>query len=214
MSKLDQKYLRECIHKIVTEKKPRKFAESIELQVGLKDYDVTKDKRFQGSVKLHHIIKDYRVCIIGDAVHVEEAGKLGFDFIDADGLKKFNKNKKQLKKWAKQFKYLLASESLIKQIPKLVGPVFSKIGKFPIVLTHKESMADKASEVRSTVEFQLKKALCLGTAIANEKLSEDQIRQNILLSVNYLVSLLKKNWNNVRTVHIKSTMGEVQRIYG
>lgn len=32
--------------------KPRKFKETIELQVGLKNYDPQKDKRFSGTVKL------------------------------------------------------------------------------------------------------------------------------------------------------------------
>jgi large subunit ribosomal protein L10Ae len=32
--------------------KQRKFQETVELQVGLKNYDPQKDKRFSGSVKL------------------------------------------------------------------------------------------------------------------------------------------------------------------
>jgi hypothetical protein len=32
--------------------KPRKFTETVELQVGLKNYDPQKDKRFSGTVKL------------------------------------------------------------------------------------------------------------------------------------------------------------------
>jgi hypothetical protein len=35
--------------------KPRKFTETIELQIGLKNYDPQKDKRFSGTVKLPHI---------------------------------------------------------------------------------------------------------------------------------------------------------------
>lgn len=33
------------------------------------------------------------------------------------------------------------------------------------------------------------------------------------MSVNFLVSLLKKNWQNVRTLYIKSTMGKPVRLY-
>lgn len=33
------------------------------------------------------------------------------------------------------------------------------------------------------------------------------------MAVNFLVSLLKKNWQNVRTLTIKSTMGAPIRIY-
>ncbi|KAK7858870.1 60s ribosomal protein l10a-1 [Quercus suber] len=33
------------------------------------------------------------------------------------------------------------------------------------------------------------------------------------MSVNFLVSLLKKNWQNVRCLNLKSTMGSAVRLY-
>ena len=36
---------------------------------------------------------------------------------------------------------------------------------------------------------------------------------NIQITVNFLVSLLKKNWQNVRSLYIKSTMGRPVRLY-
>ena len=44
-------------------------------------------------------------------------------------------------------------------------------------------------------------------------MSEDQLTSNILLAINFLVSLLKKNWQNVRSLYIKSTMGKAHQIY-
>ena len=67
--------------------------------------------------------------------------------------------------------------------------------------------------MKAALKFQLKKVLCLGVAVANVSMDEDQIRTNIVYSVNFLVSLLKKNWQNVRCLYIKSTMGPVYRIY-
>jgi large subunit ribosomal protein L10Ae len=71
----------------------------------------------------------------------------------------------------------------------------------------------KADELRSTIKFQLKKVLCLGVAVGHVKMSEDELVANIMLSINFLVSLLKKNWQNVRSLYIKSTMGKPQRLY-
>ncbi|MQL97526.1 hypothetical protein Taro_030218 [Colocasia esculenta] len=130
--KLQSDVLREAITQLVTDsrEKKRKFTETIELQIGLKNYDPQKDKRFSGSVKLPHIPRPkMKVCMLGDAQHVEEAEKIGLDYMDVEGLKKMNKNKKLVKKLAKKYHAFLASEAIIKQIPRLLGPGLNKAGK-------------------------------------------------------------------------------------
>jgi len=195
-------------------KKKRNFLETVELQVGLKNYDLRVDKRFAGSYKLPYVCRpNMKFCIIGDAKHIDEAKAAGVDCVSADDLKKFNKNKKLIKKWAKQYDGLLSSEPLLRQIPRLVGPQLNKMGMFPTPLAHGDNIKEKIVELQSTVKFQLKKALCLGVAAGNVSLTHEQLRTNIVLTINFLVSLLKKGWQNIRTLHIKSTMGEPQRIY-
>jgi len=217
MSKLNVELLKESIA-IIQEKakeKPRKFVETIELQIGLKDYDTQRDKRFSGTVKLPHVPRPrMKICVLGDAVHCEGAQKLDMPFKSVDDLKKLNKNKKMVKKLAQQFDAFMASQALIPQIPRLLGPGLNKAGKFPTMITASDVIEEKATEIRSNVKFQLKKVLCLGVACAHVGMTADEIRQNSLMSINFLVSLLKKNWNNVKSLTLKSTMGPPQRIFG
>lgn len=70
-------------------------------------------------------------------------------------------------------------------------------GKFPTLVSHQESLESKVNETKATVKFQLKKVLCMGVAVGNCSMEEKQIFQNVQMSVNFLVSLLKKNWQNV-----------------
>lgn len=70
-------------------------------------------------------------------------------------------------------------------------------GKFPTLVSHQESLESKVNETKATVKFQLKKVLCMGVAVGNCGMDEKQIFQNVQMSVNFLVSLLKKNWQNV-----------------
>ncbi|OVA06015.1 Ribosomal protein L1 [Macleaya cordata] len=219
MSKLQSEVLREAITQITgdAKEKKRNFTETVELQIGLKNYDPQKDKRFSGSVKLPHIPRPkMKVCMLGDAQHVEEAEKIGLAYMDVEGLKKLNKNKKLVKKLAKKYHAFLASEAVIKQIPRLLGPAYTLCyiaGKFPTLVTHQESLESKVNETKAMVKFQLKKVLCMGVAVGNLGMEEKQIFQNVQLSVNFLVSLLKKNWQNVRCLYLKSTMGKPVRIF-
>ena len=59
---------------------------------------------------------------------------------------------------AKRYDVFLASESLIKQIPRILGPGLNKAGKFPTAVTHAESLVGKVEEARATIKFQMKKA--------------------------------------------------------
>ncbi|KNA12016.1 hypothetical protein SOVF_129770 [Spinacia oleracea] len=216
MSKLQSEAVREAISGIANDckEKNRKFTETIELQIGLKNYDPQKDKRFSGSVKLPHIPRPkMKVCMLGDAQHVEEAERIGLQWMDVEALKKLNKNKKLVKKLAKKYHAFLASEAVIKQIPRLLGPGLNKAGKFPTLVTHQEPLENKVNEIKATVKFQLKKVLCMGVAVGNLSMEEKQIFQNVQMSVNFLVSLLKKNWQNVRCLYLKSTMGKPYRIF-
>jgi len=45
-------------------------------------------------------------------------------------------------------------------------------------------------------------------------MSESEVLNNTNLAINFLVSLLKKNWQNIRKLYVKSTMGPPFRIYG
>merc|ERR1712045_163850 len=216
-SKVSKETLFECVREVLTyskETKARKFRETIDLQIGLKNYDPQKDKRFSGTVKLRHIPRPkFSICVIGDAAHGDEAESKGVPHMSADDLKKLNKDKKLVKKLAKKYDAFLASESLIKQIPRLLGPGLNKAGKFPTMSTHSDDMLGKVNDTKATVKFQMKKVLCLNVAVGNVGMNEDQIVQNLNLSINFLVSLLKKNWQNVKSLYIKSTMGAPQRLY-
>ncbi|KAK6910532.1 60S ribosomal protein L1-A [Kwoniella mangroviensis CBS 8886] len=196
--------------------KKRNFVETIELQIGLKNYDPQRDKRFSGTVKLPHVPRPrMQLCILADAADVDRAKQLDEElpFMTVEDLKKLNKNKKLVKKLAQKYDAFLASEALIKQIPRLLGPGLSKAGKFPTPVSHSEDLQKKVTEVRSTIKFQLKKVLCLGVAVGHVDMEEDQIMQNTMLAINFLISLLKKQWQNIQSLTIKSTMGKPQRLF-
>jgi large subunit ribosomal protein L10Ae len=86
------------------------------------------------------------ICILGDQHDIDRAKHGGVDAMSTDDLKKLNKNKKLMyvdpgwwiirvgdhadnlcsKKLARKYDAFIASETLIKQIPRLLGPGLSK----------------------------------------------------------------------------------------
>ncbi|CAG5130485.1 unnamed protein product, partial [Candidula unifasciata] len=188
MSKIKRDSLRESIDNILkysTETKKRKFTESVELQIALKNYDPQKDKRFAN-----------------DLPHM-----------NIEALKKLNKDKKLVKKLPKRYDAFLASESLIRQIPRVLGPGLNKAGKFTAPITHTGVLNAKVEEAKATIKFQMKKVLCLAVCVGHVNMTSEELYQNITLAINFLVSLLKENWQNLRALYIKSTMSPAEKIF-
>merc|ERR1712045_299642 len=120
MSKVSREILQECVAavKAGSDEKKRKFLETVDLQIGLKNYDPQKDKRFSGTVKLKHIPRrKFKVCVLGDQAHIDEATSKELPCMSAD--------------------------ALIKQIPRLLGPGLNKAGKFPTMITHSDDLEQK-----------------------------------------------------------------------
>ena len=83
--------------------------------------DLCSDKRFSGQIKLPTIPRpQMTICVLGDAHDIDRAKQLGVDVMSVDDLKKMNKNKKLVKKLAKKYDAFVASEVLIKQIPRYI----------------------------------------------------------------------------------------------
>ncbi|KAJ7065746.1 60S ribosomal protein L10A [Mycena amicta] len=169
-----------------TGEKKRNFIETIELQIGLKNYDPQHDKCFSGTVNLPNIPRPrMSICILADAADINRAKQIELEYMSVDNLKKLSKNKKLVKKLAKTYNVFLSSETLIKQIPRLLGPahLLQPVNSRPPI-SHAEDLSNKPNEVCSTIKFQLKKLLCLCVAIGHVQMTEDAVLSNVTL----------KNW--------------------
>merc|ERR550525_735099 len=180
MSKISPEALLEEIQSILEEakernekrKEGRRFVETIEVQIGLKGFDPARDKRINASTMLPQAPKTkYRFCLFGNEAQCKEAEEMGLPFKTVDELKGFKRNKKLVKKMSKQFDMFLASSTMIRQIPRLLGPTLNKVGKFPLPITPNERVEQKVQQMKCTVKGSLKfktgMPMCLSFGVAN-----------------------------------------------
>ena len=92
------------------------------------------------------------------------------------------------------------------------GPILPRINRFPLVVSHDGSLKGKIEDVRASVKFQLKKVTCMACAVGQADMTDDELKTNIMMALNFLASLLKKGWHNLKSVHIKTTMGKAVSI--
>ena len=196
------------------QRRRRNFVETVELQVALKNFDTHREKRFSNSIRLPHIIRPrYRICIYGDEAHCDEARANGIACLSVEDLKRLNKNRKKIRKLEHRYDMFLASESLIRQIPRLLGPGLGRAGKFPTLMTHHETIAEKIQQIKSTLRVQLKKQPLINVAIGHVDMTAEQLLIHLNMSINFIIGLLRKKWQHVGKIFAKSTMGKSFRLY-
>eukprot|EP00768_Dysnectes_brevis_P006969 gnl/Dysnectes_brevis/56_a71_13994.p1 GENE.gnl/Dysnectes_brevis/56_a71_13994~~gnl/Dysnectes_brevis/56_a71_13994.p1 ORF type:complete len:217 (-),score=60.01 gnl/Dysnectes_brevis/56_a71_13994:105-755(-) len=216
MSRINAELLGEKIAAMMTAsvEKGRKFTETVELQIGLKGYDPRKDRRFNVPLVLPNNPRpNLKICIIGDAFHCDMASELGLEHTDLDALKSFNKDKTLVKRFAGKYDAFLASKTVIRRIHRVLGPGLNRAGKAPISIDRDCDLLAKVQECQATIRVQFKKTIGLNFPVGHMKMTPEQIQANITLTLNFLASQLKKNWQSIRVVYIKTTMGPSFRVF-
>jgi large subunit ribosomal protein L10Ae len=213
MTKLTNAQINQAIELALAERKTRGFPETIDLQIMLRDFNTDKEKKFNSTVLLNHPVRrQMKICVVGNIGHVDQAKALGIDTQTLDEVNIFAKDAKLVKKWARKYDMILVSDALKLKFIKLVGKQVNSVGQQPSFVLENENIESKLKELLQTVRFRIKKGPWLATAIACDSLSVDEIRQNVLRAVNFLVSLLPKGWQNIRSLNIKSTMGAPSKL--
>ena len=125
------------------------------------------------------------ICVIGDAKHIALADKLKISYVNEETASSFKKDKKKVKKWAKKFKVLLCSDTLIKKVPVWFGPILTKLGRYPIPISHRDDFEEKINEVKRTYKIaQKSKSVTIHGLVGSIKQEDEHLRANINTSVN------------------------------
>lgn len=83
-----------------------------------------------------------------------QAAAIQVEARSVEDLKKLNKNKKLVKKLAKGYHAFLASDSVIKQIPRLLGPGLNKAGKFPAPIAAGKNLEEQVSWQHASIRVR------------------------------------------------------------
>lgn len=215
-ARITRETLYACVNAVLEHSisKQRRFLESVDMMIVLQNYDHKKDGLIKGTFQFKYIPKPrFKVCLLGDKLHCAEARANGIDWMDRKAIDRLMKSKKLVKKLASRYDAFIASPMIIKKVPRIMGPGLYRAKKHPMLVTHEQTLMSRVKEVKATVNFtSSKKSNCLGFAVGNVKLTADQLVDNIEGVVTYLLTRLPKGWDNIRCMHIKSTMGPRQRI--
>ncbi|KAH7932753.1 hypothetical protein HPB49_002255 [Dermacentor silvarum] len=204
LQRIGEEELYECVNAVLgaAAKKRRRFLEMVDLLVLLKDYDFKKYKRLKGVIKLPHVVKPtFRGCMIGYNADRKEARACNLDFISVDEVMQLKGRPTAIKKLAARYDAFFAPKDyyLLRDLNKLLEQNFKKERKC-------------ITPVPLYMELDVKE-LSFGISVGHVKMSADELAENVTVTVNEVLKRLKKGWENVRGLSVKSSMGPICKLY-
>ncbi len=212
---MDKNTISEVLKKVKESSKERKFTQSYDLIVNFKNLDLKKtENHVDFFTNLHHSKgKKIKVCaLVGP--ELKPSAKANCDnVIDDHDFPKYNKDKKAVKKLAKEYDYFVAQANIMPKIATTFGKVLGVRGKMPnpkagCIVPPKADLKPLVSRLQKLVRVRVKKDPLYQTIVGNEKMKDEEVIDNIITLYNALITHLPNEKNNIRNILLKTTMGK------
>jgi large subunit ribosomal protein L1 len=199
--------------------KVRKFDESIDLIINIKDVNLNDPKnRIDKEIILANeviTIDKPNICVIASDEILLEAKKLGVDTIDSDRLVKLNsEEKKYKKKFAKKYDYFVVEDKLMRDVARYLARFLGPVGKMPKpfpagygIISSTEDLKIAYERYKKIIRIQMKKQPIIFAKIGKKSMSIDKLFENLKTVVNYIAEQMPHRFNNFKSMYLKSTMG-------
>jgi large subunit ribosomal protein L1 len=193
--------IKEAITQLRKEKK-RKFVQTIDLIINLKNFDVRKEA-LNTFVPVTHPSKK-KVCAF-----LMKRSKL-VDTITEIDFEKY-KEAKEIKKLAKKYDVFMASAPMMTKVATKFGRVLGPVGKMPspqagIITKETDDDIKAMVEKVSRVIRVRNKEMAIKLPIGKEDMTDKQIEENISGVISGVTSKLPRGKENIKEVLVKFTM--------
>ncbi len=226
--KVDDKLLKKSInaaieHSVIKKEgfkdKVRKFDESIDLIINLKDLNLNDPKqRIDKEIVLPNntVTSDKpNVCVIASDEILLEARNLGLETIDTDGLVQLNNEEKKVKKkFVKKYDFFIVEDKMMPSVARYLARFLGPLGKMPKPFPSGYGIVSSPEDLRIAIErylkiirIQLKKQLLIQVRIGKKSMEEDRVFENLKAIVDYVADQMPHRYNNIKSMFLKTTMG-------
>jgi len=194
--------------------KPRRFVQSYELIIKLRDVDTKRpENRFSELVALPNPPprKLSKVAVIADGDMALKAREAGADLvITREELEKIAGSKKEAKKVAKAFDAFLAQADLMPVVGRLIGRYLGPRGKMPQPVPPSADLKAFIDRAKRSVRVRLRDQPLIMCRIGAEDQNPKEVAENAMAVLNFLLNRFKPQ--NIERVYVKLTMGPPVRV--
>jgi large subunit ribosomal protein L1 len=226
--KVDDKLLKKSINAAIEysvikkegfKDKVRKFDETIDLIINLKDLNLNDPKqRIDKEIVLpNNIITGDKpnICVIASDEILLEARNLGLETIDNDGLVQLNNEEKKVKKkFVKKYDFFIVEDKMMPSVARYLARFLGPLGKMPKpfpsgygIISSPEDLKVAIDRYLKIIRIQVKKQLLIQVKIGKKSMENERVFENLKAIVDYVADLMPHKYNNIKSMFLKTTMG-------
>lgn len=199
------------------EAKGRKFNQTVDVIVTLKDLDLKKpEEQVDFYLKLPNgMAKKKKVCALVGPELIEDSRKV---FDKAFVQQEFEKlGKKEVKKMAEEYDYFVAQANVMPKVAAVFGRILGPRGKMPnpkagCVVAPKSNVGPVFEALTQTIRIRTRSALVLQIVAGTIDMPEDKLIENIELIYDQVIHHLPKEANNLKNMYFKLTMSKPVKV--
>lgn len=204
--------------------KTRKFDESIDLIINIKDINLNDPKqRIDKELILPNKIVTSDIpnaCVVASDEILLEAKNLGLDTLDNDNLVKLNnEEKKSKKKFVKKYDFFIVEDKMMPNIARYLARFLGPLGKMPKpfpsgygIVSNPEDLKIAVERYLKVIRVQLKKQPIIQVKVGKKSMDKQKVFENVKAIVNYVADQMPHKYNNLKSMYLKTTMGKPVKI--
>jgi large subunit ribosomal protein L1 len=211
---VNEKILNAVIQAIESAPK-RKFSESVDLAINLKNIDLSQPKnRINEAILLPNGRgKSTKVAVFAKGDLAIKAQNGGADLlISPDDISKIGSDKKQMRAISRGIDFFLAEAPLMPSIGKSFGPILGPKGKMPDPIPSTADPAPIIDRLKRTTKVRSKDKITFHALVGNIHMLPDEIAANVEAVISTIESKLEKGAQNISSIFVKTTMGPAVRV--
>jgi large subunit ribosomal protein L1 len=212
---LDKKTLLDAIKEAKTQSGEKKFNQSVELILDIKEIDMkSPEGRIQQVVELPHATgKPNKVLVVASGELALKAKRAKADRVmERAELEDLAGKKKALRKLANDYDVFLSEAPLMPSVGRIFGPVLGPRGKLPVPVPPNADIASLITKHRKTVLVRMRNQPIIQCPVGTEDMKEDEVVDNIQAVLRVVEGKLKRGLKNVKFAFIKTSMGKPVKI--
>jgi len=212
---LDKKTLLDAVKEAKAKSGEKKFTQSIELILDIKEIDMkSPEGKIQQVIELPHATgKPNKICVVASGELALKAKQAKVDKVlekaDLDGLAG---KKKELRKLASDYDVFLSEAPLMPLVGRILGPVLGPRGKLPVPVPPNADIATLIVKHNKTIVVKMRNQPIIQCFVGTAGMNDEELVDNIQAVLRVLEGKLKRGLKNIKFAFIKTSMGTPVKI--